>query len=151
MDCYIRSALAFFIGILLSLSVNAQEIKYSMGPKCNGSEVICGSNEVPVCLFLESGMRLVPSNAENLDKKYIPFCIAEAIPTCAEENGHQAPDHVVIECVEFVQCLDKEAHCSGGKIAKCLGNNDELNGCNCSDGSDPICDYPTWQISNTGS
>ena len=148
-----RLFIALFTVILLSLSVNAQEIKYSMGPKCSGTQIICGLNEIPVCLFLESGIHLVSSRENDLEenKKYIPSCKQESIPTCADENsGLLAPDNIVLECVEFVQCQDNEVYCSDGKIAKCLGDNNELNGCNCADGSNPICDY-TWQVSNVGS
>ena len=139
----IRLSLALFLGVLLSLGANAQEIKYSMGPKCNGAKVVCGTNEVPVCLVFS----LNENNIENI--KYIPSC--DVKPKCIVENsGLPAPDNVQLDCVEFVQCQNDIAHCSDGKIAKCLGNDNELNGCNCKDGSDPICDY-TWEISDVGS
>lgn len=148
-----RLFIALFSCTLLCLSVNAQEIKYSMGPKCNGSQVTCGANETPVCLFLEFGVHLTSSDegSPKDQKMYVPSCQLESIPTCVEEiAGGLAPDNVVVECVEFVQCEEDKARCTDGKIAKCLGYGNELNGCNCADGSNPICDY-TWQASNTGS
>ena len=150
----IRLSLALVMGFLLSFNIcfaDTQKIKYSIGPKCNENNVVCGQNEVPVCLVLEPSIHLVSSNLNDpvKDIKYIPSCQAESVPACTDSNGLSAPDNVVLECVEFVQCKDNTAHCSDGKTAKCFGNDNELNGCGCKDGSDPVCDY-MWEISNTG-
>ena len=148
----IRLSLVLFLGFLLSFNscfAATQKIKYSIGPKCNENNVVCGQNEVPVCLVLEPSIHLVSSNSNDptKDVKYIPSC--GTVPTCTDTNGLPAPDNVVLECIEFVQCQDETAYCSDGKTAKCFGNDNELKGCNCKDGSSPVCDY-IWEISNVG-
>ncbi len=154
MGGFIRLSLSLFIGILLSLnifSVSAQKIKYSIPPHCDkNNEVTCKINEhydnkeIAVCIKLGSSVQIQE------DLHYISGCNSGS-PECINENTRVvAPEDVVIECIEFIQCQDNVAHCSDGKIAKCLGNGNELKGCNCNDGSNPICDY-TWEISNEGS
>ena len=142
MSRWIGLSLALFIGILLSSNVcfaGTQKIKYSIGPKCDDNgNVVCGENEEAVCLVFSS-----TTNDPEEDIKYIPSCDRE--PKCVVKNSDiPAPDDVKLDCVEFAQCQDDVAHCSDGKIAKCLGNNNE---CEC---SEQICDY-TWEISTVGS
>ncbi len=157
MNCYLRQIFALFILILLTANnisfAMGKEIKYSIGPKCNENTVVCGQNEVPVCLVFEPTIHLVSTGGTELleDAEYLPSCTLEMHPNCVDKSsGATAPNNVVLECIEFVQCNDNIAHCSDGKTAKCLGDNSELNGCNCNNGSDPVCDY-TWQVSSEGS
>jgi hypothetical protein len=144
----IKLSLALFVGILLSFSnvsfVTAQEIKYSIAPHCDeNNQVTCKNNEQAVCIKLGS----LTQSEEDLH--YIPGCDFGSARCIDEATRSAAPEDVVIECVEFTQCQGNIAYCSDGKTVKCLGDDNELDGCNCEDGSDPICDY-TWQVSNSG-
>ena len=140
----------------------AQEIKYSFGPVCKNSSVVCkGLNEVPTCIATDVGIHLqtVLINDRQINK-YQPSCGVfnnTSYPTCVDitRNGHIAPKHIVIECVEFPNCKqisqDKLiAVCSDGKIPKCLGDDEEPS-CTLSANSFcrkgvAVCDY-TWQAS----
>ncbi len=143
-------SLALFFGTLLSFNAcfaDVKGLKYSMPPTCNNEgKVICGENEEVTCLVFDP-------DTSNIDKdiKYIPLQPCDGEPTCViEGSDFPAPKNVEIGCVEYVDWKDDVAHCSEGKVPKCPGNNNELNGHNCEDGSDPICEY-TWEISNVTS
>ena len=142
----IRLSLSLFIGILLSFNIcfaGTGKLKYSMPPVCREGKVVCGENEKAVCLVFSSN----ENDPEN-NVKYITSC--DRGPACiVEGSGFPAPDNVQLDCVEFAECKDDIAHCSDDKVAECSGNN-EPQGCNCPDGSDPICNY-RWEISNVGS
>ena len=142
----IRLSLALFLGILLSSNIisfaNTQEIKYSMPPVCKEGKVVCEKeNEVPVCIVFDL-------NADDSDKKYLPLQPCDVEPKCVVEGSEAVLKNVEVGCVEYVQWKDNVAHCSDGKVPTCPGNS-ELNGQDCEDGSEPICDY-TWEISNAG-
>ena len=145
----IRLSLALLIGFLLSFNIcfaDTKGIKYSIAPHCNeNNQVACkNNNEQAVCIKLGS---LIQTQE---DLHYIPGCDSGS-PGCINENTRvSAPEDVVIECIEFTQCQDNVAHCSDGKTAKCAGSDNELIGCNCKNGSSPICDY-TWEISTVSS
>ena len=152
------------LGSLIYLTCNisfAQEIKLSFGPTCEGNKVICHDpNEVAVCFATDTRIHLekVLTNGESIDQ-YQPSCTnydGNVLPTCVDvtQEGKLAPGHIFISCIEFPKCKNNEdkltAVCSGGKIAKCLGGDEEPN---CALGEDsmcikgiPTCDY-TWQAS----
>ncbi len=136
MGWYIRLSLALFVGILLSLNpcfADTKGIKYSMPPTCREGNVVCGENEEAVCLN--------PNDPKDIS--YVSLTPCDGEPKCVGKDGLPAPG-IVLDCVEFAQCQNDIAHCSDGKTAKCLGNDNE---CKC---SEQICDY-TWEISNAGS
>ena len=152
---FTRLIFVFVIGIFFTLDLAiAQDegIKYSLGPRCNGEEVTCDANEVPVCLELTPTILVSDGNqVEN----YYPSCENSYSPKCIRNDGSTAPNNIVLSCVEFVNCEVDEnknqiAKCSNEKEAICLGNSNELSGCNCTDGSPAICEYK-WQISNVNS
>ena len=157
-----RLYLVLLMGVLLTCKVSyAQQIRYSFGPVCKENKIICPDfNEIPVCLSTDSRVHVeqVIINDEKVDQ-YKPSCGAlanDSMPTCLDvlKDGAIAPDHIVIACVEFPKCKLKEtsnklvAACSQGKIAKCLGDDEEPD-CALGDNSVcrkgvAVCDY-TWQ------
>ncbi|GEM_PF-2461487 len=146
-------------GFVLSINVSFANIKYSVGPQCNGEKVLCkGQNEVPVCIILNpkvhiESVELVEGNKTN---RYQPLCNGSEdnlYPGCIDllTALPAKTRNVVVECFEQVKCvknLEKSiAFCEGGKIPQCLGSDSEPD-CNsktlCSGKSVPICDY-MWQ------
>ena len=151
-------------GIIFTFQASiAQEIKYSTPPVCINNNVICkNSNEIPTCLVLNSKVHIETTINEAGEKtnRFQPSCknqFNDLIPSCFDLNSNldEAPGGVVLECIEFVKCNSDEksnkviANCSGGKVPKCLGNND-LPNCEvedvCKNNSIPVCDY-IWEAS----
>lgn len=139
----------------------AQTIKYSMGPSCKGSKVVCPNlNEVPTCIVLNPRVHLDMN--EKLSNRYKPSCgfdLDSSQPGCVdifvgEEANSKFAQDVVVECIEKAKCeVDKDTNklitsCSNGKIAKCLGSDNTPNCANdfvCGNNSSmPVCDY-VWQ------
>lgn len=154
-----RLILVFFVGILLSFQRSmASEIAYSIGPSCNeNNEVICSNpNEVPTCIVLNPRVHVEYAYTENSTKtnRYSTVCV-DSIPTCFDQiEENQILDDIVVECVEFAQCVanndsDKPIpSCSKGKMAKCLGSENEPDcssqASNICEKGVAVCDY-TWQ------
>ena len=134
----------------------ANELKYSFGPRCNGNNLVCDEHEEPVCLVIDPSVHFEDSGNNNEAKQYLPTCNTWSNPTCIDlETGEMGSGNVIVECIEFVKCeisenQNEKATCSDNKTARCLGHNNELNGCNCSDGTDPVCDW-TWDTSTISS
>ena len=151
-----RLFFVLFLGVILTFNYSfayANKIKYSMAPRCSGINVICDPNEKAVCLDLHPSVHIYLDGHEQ-NESYYPSCENSSEPRCVTKNGEPTPN-VTVDCVEFIKCEADEkniqvAKCSTGKTAKCIGNGNELNGCNCSDGSNAICDY-FWEISNASS
>ena len=131
-----------------------EQIKYSLGPRCNGIEVNCSLNEKAVCLELNSALHF--SNGEDNSKEvFEPSCKNSSRPTCISKDDIEAPSTFVVECIELAKCNidennNKTAECPSGKNAGCLGNGNELNGCDCSYG-ETVCEYSGWEISDSNS
>lgn len=155
MSVFKRLIFVFFVGVFFTSNIvfaQDERIKYSLGPRCNGNEVLCDTDEEPVCLELSPVVYI--STKRNLEN-YYPSCENSYSPKCLTHDGKAAPETVVLSCIEFVRCETDEsatqiAKCNNGKEATCLGNNNELTGCNCSDGTPAICEYQ-WQISDVNS
>lgn len=154
--------LAFIIGLFLTCSISyAHQVNYTVGPICKNNKVICKNpNEIPTCLKLEPKVHLELENFVNGEviNRYQPSCDSNPnnlSPKCIDpEDENQAIAlNVTLDCVEYIQCKEnKETKkltevCSGGKLPKCLGDDNEPN-CNnnsvCVNNSVPVCEY-TWQ------
>lgn len=147
---------------LLTNPAFASGIKYSVGPSCKDKKVICpNENETPVCIALEPRVHIeqIKNKTNQMVNRFEPSCgdvennfKLGCIDTLSASES-KFIDNVSIDCVELVKCeKDKEnnkisASCSGGKMAKCLGN-DNVPSCEkssiCENDSLPVCDY-VWQ------
>lgn len=158
---FFKILILLFVGFILSVNLSyAQNIKYSVGPVCNGEKVYCkGSNEVPICIVLNPKIHIESIELEGGNKinRFQPLCNGDednlqlrCIDLLAKSVVES--ENVVVECFEQVKCVKDSykliAFCEGGKIPKCLGSDNEPN-CNsetlCSGKSIPVCDY-VWQV-----
>ena len=136
----------------------AQDIKYSLGPKCKEKRVVCSNpNEMPVCIVLNPRVHIERVSGKKINR-YQPSCIGykdNIQPVCVDIDsaGYKIAEGVVIECIENVQCQKDtlknklSAFCPSGKTPKCLGSENSPN-CEadplCDGNSVPVCDY-VWQ------
>lgn len=149
--------------IIIFLTCNisfAQEIKLSFGPICNDGMIVCHDpNEVAVCFSADTGIHLEKIIIDGqVVNQYQPTCNSyegTELPTCSDitQEGKLAPSYIFLNCIEFPKCTGEQNKlsviCSDGKIAKCLGGNDEEPNCLAGENSMcvkgvPVCDY-SWQ------
>ena len=155
--------LCLVLGVIIFLTCNisfAQEIKLSFGPTCANGTVVCHDpNEVPVCFSADNGIHLEKVAVDGqIVNQYQPTCNSyegTELAACSDitQDGKLAPGHIFLNCIEFPKCgVDQNklsVICSDGKIAKCLGGNDEEPSCLADEDSMcvkgvPVCDY-SWQ------
>ena len=162
MGFIVRQFLVLIVGLLLTCDDSDAQIKYSFGPVCRDTDVVCpDSNEIPICFSTSAGVRIETIDVDGVNvNRFQPSCnfvYEDAFPNCVDitQDGKSAPKHIVLGCVEFPKCaIEKDneliAVCSQGKIAKCLGGDEKPD---CKSVSAPcgrgiaVCDY-TWQAQN---